>query len=70
MILLPVLDARLSIPRTFIGIAVHTATASEAGRHAVDLAAGVRQNADGILGTTVQLADLVSTTAASTSTRQ
>ncbi|KAJ7364293.1 ZIP-like iron-zinc transporter [Mycena albidolilacea] len=44
---------------TFIGIAVHTATASEAGRHAVDLAAGVRQNADGILGTTVQLADLV-----------
>ncbi|KAJ7707468.1 ZIP-like iron-zinc transporter [Mycena rosella] len=45
---------------TFIGIAVHTATAGEdAGRHSADLAAGVRQDANGLLGTTVQLADLV-----------
>ncbi|KAJ6532020.1 ZIP-like iron-zinc transporter [Mycena capillaripes] len=45
---------------TFIGIAVHTATASEgAGRHSADLAAGVRQDANGLLGTTVQLSDLV-----------
>ncbi|KAJ7761995.1 ZIP-like iron-zinc transporter [Mycena maculata] len=45
---------------TFIGIAVHTATASEeTGRHAADLAAGVRQDASGLLGTTVQLSDLV-----------
>ncbi|KAJ7455250.1 ZIP-like iron-zinc transporter [Mycena galericulata] len=45
---------------TFIGIAVHTATANEdAGRHSADLAAGVRQDASGLLGTTVQFADLV-----------
>ncbi|KAJ7679016.1 Zinc/iron permease [Mycena polygramma] len=45
---------------TFIGIAVHTATAGEgAGRHSADLAAGVRQTASGLLGTTVQLSDLV-----------
>lgn len=50
-----------SLARTFIGIAVHTATANDdAGRHSADLAAGVRQDANGLLGTTVQLSDLVS----------
>ncbi|KAF8206189.1 ZIP-like iron-zinc transporter [Mycena galopus ATCC 62051] len=45
---------------TFIGIAVHTATASEgAARHSADLAAGVRQAANGIMGTTAELSDLV-----------
>ncbi|KAJ7126784.1 ZIP-like iron-zinc transporter [Mycena epipterygia] len=45
---------------TFIGIAVHTATASDdTSRHSADLAAGVRQDADGLLGTTVHLSDLV-----------
>ncbi|KAJ6520929.1 ZIP-like iron-zinc transporter [Mycena vulgaris] len=45
---------------TFIGIAVHTATANEDGSHrSADLAAGVRQDAHGLLGTTVQLSDLV-----------
>ncbi|KAJ7650051.1 ZIP-like iron-zinc transporter [Roridomyces roridus] len=47
--------------RTFIGIAVHTATAKEddAVRHTADLAAAVRQDAKGLLGTTVELSDLV-----------
>ncbi|KAJ7170880.1 ZIP-like iron-zinc transporter [Mycena crocata] len=45
---------------TFIGIAVHTATASDdLGRHSLDLAASLRQEANGLLGTTVQLSDLV-----------
>ncbi|KAF9036247.1 hypothetical protein BJ165DRAFT_1507526, partial [Panaeolus papilionaceus] len=46
---------------TFIGIAVHEATASGAASHVdrVDLAAGVRQDANGILGTTLVAADLV-----------
>ncbi|KAJ7285253.1 Zinc/iron permease [Mycena rebaudengoi] len=44
---------------TFIGIAVHNATASNADRVSVDLAAGVRQDASGLLGTTVQLSDMV-----------
>ncbi|KAJ7476055.1 ZIP-like iron-zinc transporter [Mycena latifolia] len=46
---------------TFIGIAVHTATAGEGGaaRASADLAAGVRQDAHGLLGTTVELSDLV-----------
>ncbi|KAJ7096506.1 ZIP-like iron-zinc transporter [Mycena belliarum] len=45
---------------TFIGIAVHTATANgDAARGSEDLAAGVRQAADGLLGTTVHLGDLV-----------
>jgi len=44
---------------TFIGIAVHRATASDAGSLPRDFAAGVRQNASGLLGTTVQLSDLV-----------
>ncbi|KAF7374683.1 Zinc/iron permease [Mycena sanguinolenta] len=49
----------LIIPRTFMGIAVHTATASNSGRYSPDLAAGVRQDAKGILGTTAELSDLV-----------
>ncbi|KIY42854.1 Zinc/iron permease, partial [Fistulina hepatica ATCC 64428] len=43
--------------KTFMGIAVHEA-ASAAGRM-INLAAGVRQDASGLLGTTVQYADLV-----------
>ena len=42
-----------------MGIAIHNLSASGAETAAVDLAAGVRQDASGILGTTVQLADLV-----------
>ncbi|CAK5268357.1 unnamed protein product [Mycena citricolor] len=46
---------------TFIGIAVHTATASDnaAGPASLDLAAAVRQKSDGLLGTTAQISDLV-----------
>lgn len=44
---------------TFIGIAVHTATASDSESPFADLAAGVRQDATGLLGTTLQLSDLV-----------
>ena len=42
-----------------MGIAIHNLSASGAETAAVDLAAGVRQDASGILGTTVQPADLV-----------
>ncbi|TEB34574.1 ZIP-like iron-zinc transporter [Coprinellus micaceus] len=45
--------------RTFIGIAVHNAAATGAEEPLVDLAAGVRQDATGLIGTTAQLADLV-----------
>lgn len=44
---------------TFLGIAIHNLSASGAEPASIDLAAGVRQDASGILGTTVQLADLV-----------
>ncbi|KAF8896172.1 ZIP-like iron-zinc transporter [Infundibulicybe gibba] len=44
---------------TFIGIAIHNVTATDTGEQYIDLAAGVRQNATGLLGTTVQLSDLV-----------
>ncbi|KDR75998.1 hypothetical protein GALMADRAFT_247207 [Galerina marginata CBS 339.88] len=44
---------------TFIGIAVHNATATNTGSQLTDLAAGVRQDASGLLGTTLQLAELV-----------
>ncbi|PPQ95210.1 hypothetical protein CVT26_014901 [Gymnopilus dilepis] len=47
-----------AVGATFIGIAVHNATASNAVSDTVDLAAGVRQDATGLLGTTLQLADL------------
>ncbi|KAJ3514904.1 hypothetical protein NLJ89_g2085 [Agrocybe chaxingu] len=46
---------------TFIGIAVHNAAASSSTHEtplALDLAAGVRQDATGLLGTTLQLSDL------------
>lgn len=43
-----------------MGIAIHNATASEsAGHEATNLAAGVGQWASGLLGTTVQLGDMV-----------
>ncbi|KAF8164005.1 ZIP-like iron-zinc transporter [Pholiota molesta] len=45
--------------RTFIGIAVHNATASSGETPLADLAAGVRQDATGLLGTTLQLSELV-----------
>ncbi|KAF9004056.1 ZIP-like iron-zinc transporter [Cyathus striatus] len=44
---------------TFIGIAVHNATSSSTEDSFTDLASGVRQDATGLLGTTVQLSDLV-----------
>jgi zinc transporter 7 len=43
---------------TFIGIAVHNAT-TNTGKSVMDFAAGVRQDAPGLLGTTLFLADLV-----------
>ena len=45
---------------TFIGIAVHNATANMGKSAMMDFAAGVRQDATGLLGTTLLLADLVS----------
>ena len=45
---------------TFIGIAVHTVTATTTESQVSDLAAGVRQDATGLLGTTLQISDLVS----------
>jgi len=47
---------------TFMGIAIHNVSATTPGSHAdasMDLAAAVRQDASGLLGTTVQYADLV-----------
>lgn len=44
---------------TFMGIAIHNLSASGTIAESLDLAAGVRQDASGILGTTVQPADLV-----------
>ncbi|KAH7926095.1 Zinc/iron permease [Leucogyrophana mollusca] len=44
---------------TFMGIAIHNFSASDGETESLDLAAGVRQEASGILGTTVQPADLV-----------
>ncbi|OJA19981.1 hypothetical protein AZE42_04211 [Rhizopogon vesiculosus] len=44
---------------TFMGIAIHNLSASGTITESMDLAAGVRQDASGILGTTVQAADLV-----------
>ena len=46
--------------RTFIGIAVHTVTATTTESQVSDLAAGIRQDATGLLGTTLQISDLVS----------
>ncbi|KAF4597652.1 hypothetical protein EYR40_008116 [Pleurotus pulmonarius] len=47
------------VPSTFMGIAIHNATSSDATKIAIDLAAGVRQDAAGILGTTTHIGDLV-----------
>lgn len=44
---------------TFMGIAIHNLSSSDSELVSADLATGVRQDASGILGTTVQLADLV-----------
>jgi len=45
---------------TFIGIAVRNATSSLAETvHVLDFAGGIRQDASGLLGTTLQIADLV-----------
>jgi len=44
---------------TFIGIGVHTATSTGIGKQSADLAAGVRQDGPGLLGTTIQFSDLV-----------
>ncbi|KAF9041061.1 Zinc/iron permease [Hymenopellis radicata] len=45
---------------TFIGIAVHNATSSgDVHEGGMNLAAGVRQDAPGLLGTTLKMADLV-----------
>ncbi|KZP22804.1 ZIP-like iron-zinc transporter [Athelia psychrophila] len=44
---------------TFIGIAIHNLSSTDNEAEALDLAAGVRQTASGLLGTTVQLSDLV-----------
>ena len=45
---------------TFIGIAVHNATSRTGKSEVMDFAAGVRQDASGLLGTTLLFADLVS----------
>ena len=42
-----------------MGIAIRNATASDAEPVSVNLAAGIRQDASGLLGTTVMLGDLV-----------
>lgn len=44
-----------------MGIFIHNLASSESdSEHGIDLAAAVRQDASGLLGTTVQMADLVS----------
>ncbi|KAH7884422.1 ZIP-like iron-zinc transporter [Phlebopus sp. FC_14] len=45
--------------RTFMGIAIHNMSTSGAEAVSINFAAGVRQDASGILGTTVQYSDLV-----------
>ncbi|KAG2127631.1 ZIP-like iron-zinc transporter [Suillus bovinus] len=53
------IGAFVSTYHTFMGIAIHNLSASGTIAESLDLAAGVRQDASGILGTTVQPADLV-----------
>ncbi|EAU83077.2 ZIP Zinc transporter [Coprinopsis cinerea okayama7 len=50
---------RQAMQSQFLTAIVHNATASGEEPPLVDLASGVRQNATGLLGTTVQLSDLV-----------
>jgi zinc transporter 7 len=45
-----------------MGIAIHNLSTTDAEIESLDLTAGVRQSASGLLGTTVQLSDLVSRT--------
>ena len=52
-------EASIRINSTLMGIAIHNATSTEGKEVSVNLAAGVRQDATGLLGTTVQLGDLV-----------
>ncbi|KAG1744047.1 ZIP-like iron-zinc transporter [Suillus paluster] len=56
---LTAIGAFVSTPQTFMGIAIHNLSASGTITESLDLASGVRQDASGILGTTVQAADLV-----------
>ncbi|KAF8655052.1 hypothetical protein AX16_003253 [Volvariella volvacea WC 439] len=44
---------------TFMGIAIRNATTSDEAHDSVDLASAIRQDATGLLGTTVQMSDLV-----------
>jgi hypothetical protein len=44
---------------TFMGIAIHNLSALDGEIESLDLTAGVRQTASGLLGTTVQFSDLV-----------
>lgn len=61
LVLSPQLDlSSFSIHRTFIGIGIHNLSTTEGEAESLNLTAGVRQNATGLLGTTVQLSDLVS----------
>ncbi|KAK0204967.1 ZIP-like iron-zinc transporter [Desarmillaria ectypa] len=53
-------DWHLCTNSTFIGIAVHNATSStDSASFKLDLGAGARQSATGLLGTTLMIADLV-----------
>jgi hypothetical protein len=53
----------LLLNSTFLGIAIHNVSASLQTDANMDFAAGIRQDASGLLGTTVKLADLVSVSA-------
>lgn len=56
--------------RTFMGIGIHNLSSSgDVSSESSDLTAAIRQTASGILGTTVQLADLVSPSSSSSSPR-
>lgn len=48
------------IRSTFMGIAIHNLSVTDGEVESADLTAAVRQDASGLLGTTVQLSDLVS----------
>lgn len=49
----------VELDRTFMGIAIHNLSASEEAAEQSDLVAALKGTAAGILGTTVQMADLV-----------
>jgi zinc transporter 7 len=52
-------EALIRINSTIMGIAIHNATSTEGNDASQNLAAGVRRDAKGLLGTTVHLGDLV-----------